>query len=233
MSANRDVRRPCAGLVKRYRDGPRRTAASISTCCAARVVAMLGPNGAGKTTFLRQLTTELAPDRRRHQHFRRRRRRRPAAREAAHGHLAAGSRRLRGAHRPRSRGAVRAAQGTPPRASAKAARRRRSTELGLSADAERRVGTLSGGQRRRVLIGLALLGSPPLLVLDEPTTGLDPASRRALWGVLLRAVRGRRNRHSLDSLTEEAERLSDRIAIISAGRLIALGHASRSRGESA
>jgi ABC-2 type transport system ATP-binding protein len=70
---------------------------------------------------------------------------------------------------------------------------------------------------------LALLGRPPLLVLDEPTTGLDPASRRAVWGVIRRAVNTGTTVILSTHYMEEAERLSDRIAVIAAGRLIAFG----------
>jgi len=95
------------------------------------------------------------------------------------------------------------------------------SELGLSAETNKRVGSLSGGQRRRILIGLALLGRPPLLILDEPTTGLDPSSRRAVWGVIRRAVSAGATVILSTHYMEEAERLSDRIGVIAAGRLIA------------
>ena len=93
--------------------------------------------------------------------------------------------------------------------------------LGLVAETGKRVGSLSGGQRRRILIGLALLGRPPLLVLDEPTTGLDPSSRLAVWGVIRRAVTDGATVILSTHYMEEAERLSDRIGIIAQGRLIA------------
>jgi ABC-2 type transport system ATP-binding protein len=96
-------------------------------------------------------------------------------------------------------------------------------ELGLSAETNKNVGALSGGQRRRILIGLALLGRPPLLVLDEPTTGLDPSSRRAVWSVIRRAVAVGATVILSTHYMEEAERLSDRIGVIAAGRLIAFG----------
>jgi ABC-2 type transport system ATP-binding protein len=96
-------------------------------------------------------------------------------------------------------------------------------QLGLVAETDKRVGALSGGQRRRILIGLALLGKPPLLVLDEPTTGLDPTSRRAVWNVIRRAVAEGATVILSTHYMEEAERLSDRIGIIAAGKLIALG----------
>jgi ABC-2 type transport system ATP-binding protein len=96
-------------------------------------------------------------------------------------------------------------------------------DLGLEAETNKRVGTLSGGQRRRILIGLALLGRPPLLVLDEPTTGLDPSSRRAVWRVIRRAVSDGASVILSTHYMEEAERLSDRIGIIAQGQLIAFG----------
>jgi ABC-2 type transport system ATP-binding protein len=85
------------------------------------------------------------------------------------------------------------------------------------------VGKLSGGQRQRLAVACALIGDPELLFLDEPTTGLDPQSRRSLWEILreLRA-RGRTilvTTHYMD----EAERLCDRVAIVDAGKVIALG----------
>src|SRR5207248_2717651 len=97
-------------------------------------------------------------------------------------------------------------------------------ELSLVSETNRRVGALSGGQRRRILIGLAMLGRPPLLVLDEPTTGLDPATRRAVWQVIRQAVGAGSTVILSTHYMEEAERLSDRIGIISEGELIAYGN---------
>jgi ABC-2 type transport system ATP-binding protein len=82
---------------------------------------------------------------------------------------------------------------------------------------------LSGGQQQRLAVALALVGDPEVLFLDEPTTGLDPQSRRQLWDV----IRDFRNRGRTIVLTthymEEAERLCDRVAIIDHGKIIALG----------
>jgi ABC-type multidrug transport system ATPase subunit len=96
-------------------------------------------------------------------------------------------------------------------------------QLGLIADSKKLVRALSGGQRRRILIGLALLGRPPLLILDEPTTGLDPATRRRVWQVIRNAVAGGATAILSTHYMEEAERLSDRVGIISEGQLIAYG----------
>ena len=85
------------------------------------------------------------------------------------------------------------------------------------------VGRLSGGQRQRLAIACALAGDPDLLFLDEPTTGLDPQSRRRLWDLLgrFRAHGGTivMTTHNMD----EAETLCDRVAIVDHGRIIALG----------
>jgi ABC-2 type transport system ATP-binding protein len=95
--------------------------------------------------------------------------------------------------------------------------------VGLGAHAEDRAGTLSGGQRRRLDVALALIGDPELIFLDEPTTGFDPSARRAAWDV----VAGLRDLGKTVFLTthymEEAERLADRIAIIAAGEIVAQG----------
>ncbi len=95
-------------------------------------------------------------------------------------------------------------------------------EAGLGAVASRRAGALSGGQRQRLGLLIAGLHSPALLLLDEPTTGLDPQSRRALW----QHVEGMRGEGRSVLLTthsmEEAAALSDRIGILVAGTLVAL-----------
>jgi ABC-2 type transport system ATP-binding protein len=86
-----------------------------------------------------------------------------------------------------------------------------------------RVGTLSGGQKQRLAVACAMVGDPELLFLDEPTTGLDPQSRRQLWDL----ISGFRAEGKTIVLTthymEEAERLCDRVAIVDHGRVIALG----------
>jgi ABC-2 type transport system ATP-binding protein len=95
--------------------------------------------------------------------------------------------------------------------------------VGLEANADRRIGQLSGGQRRRVDLALALVGDPELIFLDEPTTGFDPAARRTAWTVV-RALKelGKTvllTTHYLD----EAQSLADRVAIVKDGLIVAQG----------
>ena len=96
-------------------------------------------------------------------------------------------------------------------------------DAGLSEKAGARVGKLSGGQRQRLAVACALVADPEILFLDEPTTGLDPAARRALWAI----IRGFQARGRTVVLTthymEEAERLCDHLAIVDRGRVAATG----------
>jgi ABC-2 type transport system ATP-binding protein len=105
--------------------------------------------------------------------------------------------------------------------------------VGLAEKAKARVRTLSGGQKRRLDLGLGLIGDPEILFLDEPTTGFDPAARRAAWQ-MIRSLRelGKTvllTTHYLD----EAEQLSDRVAVLSHGEIVALGRPSELSGERA
>lgn len=97
------------------------------------------------------------------------------------------------------------------------------SRLGLESKADSWVEKLSGGQKQRLAVACALIGNPELLFLDEPTTGLDPQSRRQLWDI----IRGFREQGRTVLLTthymDEAERLCDRVAIVDGGRVIALG----------
>jgi ABC-type multidrug transport system ATPase subunit len=210
------------GLVKEYRDGTRANRGIDLEVRRGEVVAVLGPNGAGKTTFLRQLTTELRPS--------------------------GGDINVFGIDVIREPQRAKRLMGITPQeagtfdtltvrqhlqlfARLKGLSRRQAAEatteigelLGLTDHWSRPVGSLSGGLRRRILIGLALIGRPPLLVLDEPTTGLDPASRKAVWNVLRQTVMDGTTLVFSTHYMEEAERLSDRIAIIDTGRVIAFG----------
>jgi ABC-2 type transport system ATP-binding protein len=95
--------------------------------------------------------------------------------------------------------------------------------VGLTSEADRRVRTLSGGQLRRLDLGLALVGDPDLLFLDEPTTGFDPAARRRAW----ETIRGLRALGKTIFLTthyiEEAQALADEVAFLRDGRIVARG----------
>jgi ABC-2 type transport system ATP-binding protein len=86
-----------------------------------------------------------------------------------------------------------------------------------------RVGGLSGGQKQRLAVACALVGDPQLLFLDEPTTGLDPVSRRQLWELISKFQAEGRTIVLTTHYMEEAERLCDRVAIVDHGRIIALG----------
>ena len=95
--------------------------------------------------------------------------------------------------------------------------------VSLEEKAGARVGKLSGGQRQRLAVACALVGDPDLLLLDEPTTGLDPQSRRQLWD-LIRDFRAQERTVLLTThYMDEAERLCDRVAIVDHGQVIALG----------
>ena len=167
-------------LVREFRKGPRAVDGSTSAVSTGEIYGFLGPNGAGKSTTVLMLTTLLPPT--------------------------SGAARVGGYDIVRQGAQVRATigaalqeaaldailtgrehlmlqatlQGLPP-----AERRTRSQALlervGLTEAADRRVGGYSGGMKRRLDLALALVHSPRILFLDEPTTGLDPQSRAALW----------------------------------------------------
>ena len=95
--------------------------------------------------------------------------------------------------------------------------------VGLEEKRDARVRTLSGGQKRRLDLGVALVGDPDLLFLDEPTTGFDPAARRTAWE-MIRSLRSLGKTILLTThYLEEAEQLSDRVAVINGGRIVADG----------
>merc|ERR1711904_621919 len=103
-------------------------------------------------------------------------------------------------------------------------------QLGLTAQADRPAVTYSGGNRRKLSLGIALTGGPRIVFLDEPTTGVDPAARRFLWEFISRTMAGRSvilTTHSMD----ECEALCSRIGIMAAGRLKCLGSAVELRAK--
>jgi ABC-2 type transport system ATP-binding protein len=95
--------------------------------------------------------------------------------------------------------------------------------VSLEEKAHARVGKLSGGQKQRLAVATALVGDPELLFLDEPTTGLDPTSRRQLWDIIRGFGREGRTVLLTTHYMDEAERLCDRVAIVDHGQTIALG----------
>jgi ABC-2 type transport system ATP-binding protein len=98
--------------------------------------------------------------------------------------------------------------------------------VGLADRPTARCGQLSGGQRRRLDVALALIGDPDLLFLDEPTTGFDPAARRAAWDMISSLRELGKTIFLTTHYMEEAERLADRIAVIARGRIVAEGTAA-------
>jgi ABC-2 type transport system ATP-binding protein len=96
-------------------------------------------------------------------------------------------------------------------------------EVGLQEKARARVGTLSGGQKQRLAVACALVGDPELLFLDEPTTGLDPQSRRQVWNLVDGFKRRGRTVVLTTHYMDEAEKLCERIAVLDHGRVIAEG----------
>jgi ABC-2 type transport system ATP-binding protein len=192
------------------------------TVPAGTVLGLLGPNGAGKTTTVRILTTILRPDSGRatvlgHDVA--------SAPEAVRsiiglaGQYAAVDANLTGRENLRMVGQL-----THQR---KALLAPRADELldrfGLADAADRPVRTYSGGMRRRLDLAAALVHKPPVLFLDEPTTGLDPRGRNDLWAVIGELVADGMTLLLTTQYLEEAERLADRIMVIDGGRVIAEG----------
>jgi ABC-2 type transport system ATP-binding protein len=186
------------------------------------VYGFLGPNGAGKTTTVRMLVTLLRPTGGRatiagfdvaRQPGEVRRRIGVALQEAALDLLMTGRELME---------LQATLHGIPRRAVADRAEDL-IERVGLSQAAERRVGTYSGGMRRRLDLAMALIHAPEVLFLDEPTTGLDPVSRMTLWD----EVRRLRDEGTTVFLTtqylEEADQLADRVGIIESGMLVAEG----------
>jgi ABC-2 type transport system ATP-binding protein len=191
----------------------------------ATVYGLLGPNGAGKTTVFRMLTTLLPPD----------------SGEA----MVAGCDLRTQAKQCRSRiglvsqagGADRSATGREnlvmaarlygmSRAQAKQRAERLEQAFALGSLAKRLVRTYSGGQRRRLEIALGMINQPEILFLDEPTTGLDPQSRAALWEQIRRLRQDGTTVVLTTHYLEEADALADRLCVIDAGQVIAEGPAA-------
>ncbi len=219
------------GLVREFKNGPRAVDGIDLTVGPGEIYGFLGPNGAGKSTTVHMLTTLLPPT---------------AGRARVAGFDVA-------SEGPRVRSVIGAAlqeAALDPHLTArehmrlqtslhglpKEERERRGDELiarvGLSDAADRRVSGYSGGMKRRLDLALALVHGPRILFLDEPTTGLDPQSRAALWAEVTRLSRE-------DGVTvflttqylEEADQLADRVGIIESGRIVADGTPSALKAE--
>ena len=205
------------GLVKRY--GGFTAVAGVSfTAAPGQVTALLGPNGAGKTTTIEILEGFQAPTE--------------------------GTVRVLGAD-PRAAGragqAWRARIGLVLQSTSLDAQltvtealtlfgglypgRRRVGEvldvIDMAEDARTRIGALSGGQRRRVDLGIAIIGQPEMLFLDEPTTGLDPEARRRLWSVIENLTAGGTSVLLTTHYLDEAQRLASRVVVLADGRVAA------------
>jgi len=187
-----------------------------------QVLAVLGPNGAGKTTFVRTVATLLRPD---------------AGELRVAGHdvrrQAQAVRRLIGlagqsaAVEPAMTGRenlelVARLFGQDAR-SARANSARVLEQLGLADAAGRLARTYSGGMRRKLDLGASLVGAPRLLLLDEPTTGLDPRSRIELWDAIAGLVTQGTDVLLTTQYLDEADHLASRIVIIDHGRVVAAG----------
>ena len=219
------------GLVREFKKGPRAVDGIELRVEPGEIYGFLGPNGAGKSTTVLMLTTLLPPT--------------------------AGTARVAGFDVVRDGPKVRATIGAALQEAAldalltgrdhlrlqtllqglpKADRRSRTDELldrvGLTEAADRKVGGYSGGMKRRLDLALALVHRPRVLFLDEPTTGLDPQSRSALWDEVARLARE-------DGVTvflttqylEEADVLADRVGIIDHGRIVAEGTPTELKAE--
>ena len=209
------------GLMKRY--GKTQALAGLDLVVnPGQVVALLGPNGAGKTTFVRAVATLLRPD--------------------------AGTLHVDGIDALRNPAKVRQVVGLAgqfaaveeamtgrenlemvgrlfglSKKEAKAAAVRVLDQMQLTADADRLVRTYSGGMRRRIDLGISLAGTPRLLLLDEPTAGLDPVSRLQLWDAIRSLVVTGTDVLLTTQYLDEADRLASDIVIIDHGKVIAAG----------
>ena len=209
------------GLSKAYKNVKALDGIDLSAP-ARSVLALLGPNGAGKTTAVRILTTLLPPDG-------------GSARVAGldvvadaaelRGHIglagqyAAVDEHMTGRENLEMVGKLyHLPKGEPQARAAELLER-----FGLSEAADRVAKTYSGGMRRRLDLAAALVARPPVLFLDEPTTGLDPRSRVDLWGTIADLVAEGTTVLLTTQYLDEADRLADNIAVIDHGRVIAEG----------
>jgi len=189
---------------------------------AGQVTAILGPNGAGKTTFVRAVATLLRPDGGTLQVLGHDVRREPARVRRLIG-LAGQFAAVEPAMSGRENLELVARLYGQDRRAARASAQRVLEQLGLVEPADRLVRTYSGGMRRRLDLGASLVGQPRLLLLDEPTTGLDPRSRIELWDAIRALVDGGTDVLLTTQYLDEADQLAGQIVIVDHGRAIAAG----------
>jgi ABC-2 type transport system ATP-binding protein len=203
------------GLVHRYGDYPALAGVDL-TVKSGECVALLGPNGAGKTTLVRNVigliegTADLI--------------------EVAGGNpRSAETRRKLGVVQqavgfPRSLtvgeivGGAAVRRGCPPEAASQAI-----AEMGLAGLEERRAAKLSGGQQQRLQLAMGLVADPVLLVLDEPTEGLDVEARRRFWNTIRRRLDDGAGVLVTTHLVDEAAAVADRVVVVDRGRVVAEG----------
>jgi oleandomycin transport system ATP-binding protein len=209
------------GLVKRYGETTALDGVDLGVRTGT-VLGLLGPNGAGKTTAVRVLSTLIRPD---------------AGRATVGGYDV-----VTDAHRVRQliglTGQYAAVDemltGTEnllligrllgiPKPQAKGRARELLEQFDLTDAADRATKTYSGGMRRRLDLAASLVGRPPLLYLDEPTTGLDPRARMDLWNAIRGMVSGGVSVLLTTQYLDEADELADEITVIDHGRVIATG----------
>jgi len=210
-----------SGLVKRYRNVVALAGLDL-TVGQGRVLGLLGPNGAGKTTAVRILTTLLSPDAGTVEIAGIDAARDPdgvRARIGLSGQYAAIDEHLTGFENLRMVGRLYGMSGraAADRADALLAR------FDLTDARNRPSKTYSGGMRRRLDLAAAVVAEPPVIVLDEPTTGLDVRSRQQMWGVIKELVAGGSTMLLTTQYLEEADLLADDILVIDHGRAIAQG----------
>ena len=211
------------GLVKQFKKGPRAVAGIDLHVDTGEIYGFLGPNGAGKSTTVLMLTTLLPPDAgtARVAGY-------DVAREGARVRESIGAALQEAALDPFLTGREHMRLQTALHGLPKAERERRGDELiervGLADAADRKVGGYSGGMRRRLDLALSLVHGPRILFLDEPTTGLDPQSRAALWEEVERLSREEGMTVFLTTqYLEEADALAARVGIIDNGHIVAEG----------
>jgi ABC-2 type transport system ATP-binding protein len=209
-------------LERTFEGGIRAVAGVDLEVAGSEIYAFLGPNGAGKTTTVRMLTTLLRPTGGR-------------ARVAGHDVVA------EAADVRREIGVALQEAALDPLMTGRELIRLQATlhglsradgesrgdallaRVGLTRAADRRVGTYSGGMRRRLDLASALVHEPRVLFLDEPTTGLDPVSRKAIWEEVAALNREGTTVFLTTQYLEEADQLANRVGIISGGLLVAEG----------